>query len=92
MRFFRSLPDSYEQVRSTVNAAWGLPANGQTTAFSPASESPVLNNLVYLSVRADHCQYEPIASLLPGLLDSGVVEEVGEAEYLAACAAMPSPL
>lgn len=91
MRYFRSAPDVYEQVRSTIDAAWGLPAHGQITALAPTSECPVADGLVYLSVRADHCEYPPVDTLLPQLIAAGQAEEITQADYLAACAAQPLP-
>lgn len=91
MRYFRARPAVYGNVRGTVDAAWGLPANGQLTALPPASDCPVVAGLVYLSARADHCGYEPIATMLPQLLESGDVEEVDEGAYLSACATLPVP-
>lgn len=89
MRYFRATPEWYEGVRLTLDAAWGLPLNGQLTALPPADQCPEVSGLVYLSVRADHCEYAPMDTLLPQMLDGGQVEEVTQADYLAACAAQP---
>lgn len=91
MRYFLARNDVYEQIRQTVDAAWGLPANGQVTALPPQSNCPVIAGMVYLSARADHCAYEPIVTLLPQLLRSGAVHEIDEAAYLQAAASIPLP-
>ena len=91
MRYFRAGGDVYDQIRQTVDAAWGLPANGQLTALPPQSNCPVIAGMVYLSARADHCDYEPIVTLLPPLLGSGAVQEIDEAAYMQAAARMPLP-
>lgn len=91
MRYFRSSQAIYEEVGRTVDAAWGLPANGQVTALPLPSDCPVVGALVYLSVRADHCGYEPISTILPQLLEAGGVEEVDAATYLEAAATLPLP-
>jgi hypothetical protein len=34
-----------------------------------------------LAVQSDFCSYEAVAAMLPGLLESGAVEEIDEAAY-----------
>jgi hypothetical protein len=81
-RFFRSSAEVYEQVRAALDVAWGLPANGQQTCFTPA---PVGirddSQRMLLAVDAEFCEYDAVAALLPGLLASGAVEEIDEATY-----------
>lgn len=81
-RFFRAEPEVSEHVRSVLDAAWGLPANGQLTCFAPASLSPKdIAGRVLLAVDAAFCEYEEVAAILPSLLASGAVEEIDEATY-----------
>lgn len=81
-RFFRAEPDVSEQVRLALDAAWGLPANGQLTCYSPAESSPRdSKGRVLLAVDAAFCDYAEVAAMLPGLLASGAVEEIDEATY-----------
>jgi hypothetical protein len=84
MRYFRSSDAVLEQVRLALDAAWGLPANGQITALLPAADSPHdSQGRVLLAVVAGFCEYEAVAAMLPQLLASGAVEEISESEYAA---------
>jgi hypothetical protein len=89
MRYFRSSDAVLEQVRLSLDAAWGLPANGQITTLLPAADSPHdPQGRVLLAVRNEFCEYEAVAAMLPQLLAAGVVEEISEAEYMAS---LPPP-
>lgn len=85
MRIFRASPETAESVRAALDAAWGYP-NPQVvteTAFRPADKLPRdAQGRVYLRISERYCDYEPIASMLPSLLENGV-EELTQAEYLA---------
>lgn len=85
-RFFRSRPELYEEIRASLDAAWGYP-NAETmteTAIPPSSQLPAdSDGFVYLSIAADYCDYILPSQILPGLLASGAVEEVTAAEYAA---------
>ena len=83
-RFFRADPATYSAVLAGLNHAWGLPANGQETAFAPVDVAPQSGGKVYLAVLDSFCEYEAVASVLPGLLASGAVEEIDAAAYMAA--------
>lgn len=83
-RFFRADPATYSAVLEALNLAWGLPANGQQTVFAPVDSAPLAGGMVYLAVLEQFCQYDAVAAMLPGLLASGVVEEIDEATYRAA--------
>jgi hypothetical protein len=84
-RFFRSEPQIYSAVLDQVNSAWGLPANGQVTAFAFEADAPRdEQGRLTLAVWDFVCDYEPVASMLPGLLASGAVEEIDAATYRAA--------
>jgi len=84
-RYFRAAEQVYSAILEQVNAAWGLPANGQVTAFAFAADAPQdEQGRCYLAVWDFFCDYEPIASMLPDLLASGAVEEIEAATYGAA--------
>ena len=86
MRYFRSTPAVYEQVRSTLDAAWGYP-NAETktlTAIPPAGELPSDDQgRVYLAISAEYCDFILPSEMLPELLASGAVEEIDAAAYAA---------
>jgi len=86
MRFFRTADaDLYESIRLQLDAAWGHPTpDGQTlTCIAPAAVAPRdEDGRILLAVREEFATWEPAATLLPQLLASGAVEEIGRAEYL----------
>jgi hypothetical protein len=82
-RFFRASPEVYESVRAAIDAEWGLPANGQETAFAPLATAPQSGGMAYLAVYQSFCEYDAVAAMLPGLLASGAVEEIDAATYQA---------
>jgi len=89
-RFFRATGEVYESVRSALDAAWGLPSNGQETVFDPAAVAPAdSQGRSLLAVMSAFCEYEAVAAMLPELLASGAVEEIDEATYRASLP--PSP-
>jgi hypothetical protein len=85
-RFFKSDETTYEQIRLGLDAAWGHGVGtGTVTCFEPAATAPRdSDGLVVLAVRAEFCDYEAVAAVLPGLLASGTVVEISESEYRAA--------
>lgn len=87
-RYFRSSPAVYVAVLDDINAAWGLPANGQESAFAPVESAPQAGGLVYLAVWDFFCEYEAVAAVLPSLLASGQVEEIDRQAYLDALPAV----
>jgi hypothetical protein len=93
MRFFRSTPDVYEQVRLQLDAAWGNPSpNGTVTCIEPEATAPHdAHGRVVLAVHDEFCAFPVVAELMPQLLASGAVEEITEAEYQAAVQP-PDPL
>ena len=90
MRFFRSTPAVYEQVRTQLDAAWGNPSpNGTATCIEPAATAPHdAQGRVVLAVHDEFCEYEAAAAMLPQLLASGVVEEITADQY---AASLPPP-
>lgn len=91
MRYFRATAAIYEQIRATLDAAWGYPnASTKTeTAIPPAAELPAdEQGRVYLAVSAEYCDYILPSQLLPQLLASGAVEEISEDTYRAS---IPQP-
>lgn len=87
MRFFRSNNDAgYENVRATLDAAWGLPNDTGTRTCIPPAESALRDQAgrIVLPLKEMFCEWEPAASMLPQLMASGAVEEITEAEYQSA--------
>lgn len=81
-RFFRAHESVYEAVLSHINSEWGLPANGQKTAFASVVDAPRdAVGRCYLAVWDFFCEYEAVASMLPALLENGQVEEIDAATY-----------
>lgn len=91
MRFFRSTPEVYEQVRATLDQAWSLPAdNGTHTCIEPEQTAPHDSaGNVLLAVNEEFCGYSGANEMLPHLLASGAVEEIDEATYHAALPQTP---
>jgi hypothetical protein len=85
MRFFRTADaDLYESIRLQLDAAWGHPTpDGRTiTCFDPAAVAPRdTAGRLLLAVHDEFATWEPAATLLPQLLASGAVEEIGAAAY-----------
>jgi hypothetical protein len=85
MRYFRTLNATvYESVRAELDAAYGYPSqDGQTvTAITPAAEAPADNaDRVYLLASEAECEYPAVSDRLPGLLASGMVEEVTAGDW-----------
>lgn len=91
-RFFRTASDAvYEQARTTLDAAWGLPDDkGTTTCIEPAATAPRdSQGRIVLAVNDEFCEYSVAVDLLPQLLASGAVEEIDAAAYRAAVNAGP---
>ncbi|NBW22525.1 MAG: hypothetical protein EBR82_82725 [Caulobacteraceae bacterium] len=84
MRFFCTADASlYEQVRLTLDAAWGHVA--PTTCIEPAPTAPRdAQGRIVLAVNDEFCEYSVAVELLPQLLASGAVEEIDEAAYVSA--------
>ena len=97
MRYFRCLAgdESYEQVRLTLDAAWGHP-NAETktvTCFDPAAVAPRdAQGRIVLAVNDEFVAYPAAAEMLPQLLASGAVEEITEEAYRSALPEAPSPV
>lgn len=81
-RYFRATEQVYEQVRLTLDAAWGHPGPVAVTCFEPAATAPRdSKGRVLLAVNEEFCSWEAVAAVLPGLLASGEVEEIDETTY-----------
>lgn len=86
-RFFASSDMVYEAVRAQLDAAFGLPANGQETCITPAASAPHdESGRVLLSVNEEFCEYPSVSEMLPGLIASGAVEEITAEQYADALA------
>lgn len=84
MRFFRTPSDElYEGIRLQLDAAWGHPSpNGTVTCIEPAATAPRdSQNRIVLAVHDEFATWEPAASMLPGLIAQGMVEEIAESQY-----------
>jgi hypothetical protein len=94
MRFFRCLAGdaAYEQVRASLDAAWGHPTpSGLTvTCIEPAATAPRDGQgRIVLAVHDEFVEFPAAAAVLPDLLASGVVEETDAAGYDAATKRVP---
>jgi hypothetical protein len=85
-RFFTSGDDIYELVRLQLDDVWGHgPGTGALTCYQPAATAPRdAEGRLVLAVRAEFCDYEAVAVILPGLLEDGLVEEIEQQAYRAA--------
>lgn len=84
MRFFRVADDAkYERVRSTLNAAWGLPNDsGTETCVLPAARAlRDRSGAIVIPLRDEFIGWEPAASMLPELLATSVVVEISESQF-----------
>lgn len=91
-RYFRTANDNvYESVRLELNAKWMLPNDlGTVTCFAPASNGLRDSaGLLVLAVDSAWCDHPDVDAVLPSLLEGGLIEEVGRAEYLAAMPQSP---
>ena len=84
MRYFRTEShEVYEQVRLTLDAAWGHAQ--PVTCIEPATTAPRdSQGRIVLAVNDEFCEYSVAIDMLPQLLVSGVAEEITEADYRAA--------
>lgn len=84
-RFYRTTTENdalYESMRAAIDAAWGLPANGQSTAIEPAASAPHdSQGRVYLSTWDQFASYEPASSMLADAIAAGAVAEISESQY-----------
>lgn len=87
MRYFRATADTYEQIRLALDHAWGLPdqATATATCLPPAEQaSKDTQGRCLVAVPEAFCSFSVAVGLLPGLLESGDVEEVDRDAYMAA--------
>ena len=85
-RYFRTNDETLETVRAMLDQAWGYPNEGTKTVSSLPAASDCLHDeqgRAYLAVDDAYCEYILPSQILPTLLESGNVEEVGEADYQA---------
>jgi hypothetical protein len=81
-RYFRASASVYEQVRVTLDAAWGHPGPAAITCIEPAATAPRDEaGRVLLAVDAAFCEYAAARELLLNLLASGDVDEIEKADY-----------
>jgi len=82
-RFFSADEATYETVRATLDAAWGLPnALGTHTCIAPATSAPRdERGRVLVAVPIAFTTFTVADEMLPNLLAVGAVEEISEPEY-----------
>lgn len=81
-RFFRSSEAVYRTALAQVNAALGLPANGQVSAFAFAEDAPRdSQGRCYLATYSAFCEHAKIAGVLAQLMADGLVEEIDAETY-----------
>lgn len=87
--YYRIIDDAlYEQVRLGLDAAWGH--EPPVTCVDPAAVAPRdSQGRILLAVRPEFVAFDAVAEMLPGLLASGVVQEITEAEYFASLPQSP---
>lgn len=84
VRYFRSTADVYEQIRATLDAAYGYPneATKTETAIPPADTLPRdESGRVYLGISSEYCDYILPSQMLGEMLASGAVEEISPEVY-----------
>ena len=87
MRYFRAAPAVYASICSQLDAAYGYPNAEAKTERALPLESDLPHDgqgRVYLMISSDYCDYVLPSEMLPQLLASGAVEEITEADYMAA--------
>lgn len=86
MRFFAAREAVYEQVRATLDAAWGLPdGTGTVTCYLPSADAPrAADGRIVLAVQDSFCEYTVAVDLLPQLLAVSDVDEISGDDYWAA--------
>ena len=83
-RFFKASPDVYESLRAQIDAAWGYPTAHTLTSIPPADEQAKdASGMCIMGVKSEWTTWEPVATVLPQLIDAGAVAELTEAEYWA---------
>lgn len=82
MRFFRTANAAlYESIRLQLDAAWGHPNEQTATCIDPVGVAPRdAEGRILLAVDDAFAGYEPVPSMLPGLLAGGV-EEIAASDY-----------
>lgn len=96
MRYFRCLAgdEAYEQIRLTLDAAWGHPneATKTVTCIDPAAVAPRdTQGRIMLATNDGFCGYSVASEMIPSLLNSGMIEEIDEATYLQELPPTPIP-
>jgi len=91
MRFFRTADAGlYESIRLQLDAAWGHPNADTVTCIDPVAVAPRDSaGRVLLAVNDEFCEWPEVAAVLPGLLASGAVAELTEAQYRAGLPQVP---
>lgn len=92
MRYFRACQAVYEQCSEALDAAYGYPSAETKTlrALPPADTLPSdADGLLYLAVSSEYASYDIPRQMLQQLIADGRVEEITEADYMAAVSVIP---
>lgn len=91
MRYFRTADsDLYESIRLQLDAAWGHPNADTVTCIDPVAVAPRDGQgRVLLAANDDFCKWPEVDAVLPGLIASGAVTTITEAQYRAAMPQVP---
>ena len=83
MRCFRASQAVYQQVRASLDNAWGLPsAETRTeTCLPPTPETDSLGRAL-VAVPDEFCEFPASFAALAQLLAAGVADEISLTEYL----------
>lgn len=83
---------AYDAARGQLDAALGLPAQGQATALPPSEATPRdAAGCVLLATRADWCDLEPLEGLVAAMMAAGVCRELSVWQYAAETASAAVP-
>lgn len=90
-RFFKAPPAVYESLRAQIDAAWHYPTQHTQTSIPAADDQhKATDGDCVMAVRLEWLGWEPVATLLPQAVASGMIEEISEAEYWAAIPQQPA--
>lgn len=84
LRCFAIDRSAYDAARVQLDAALGLPCNGQATALPPSDQSPAnAAGRVLLATAADWRGLEPLEALVADMVAAGLCQEIAARQYAA---------
>jgi hypothetical protein len=83
-RFFKATPAVYAASLAALDEAWGFPKQGFDHCFVPVEYAPQSGGFAFLAITEADAEMEPAGEMLAGLIASGDVQEVTQADYVAA--------